>query len=109
MRYAASVKDLPEAAAIVDPEVSDIIPSEAHAEVVTRMQRIITEQGKDPTTIYLRVERLDPDTTNAVEVEVREPFEPYAARLTGLWIMNSLAGLDRVRVVVKAPYLFPSE
>jgi Flp pilus assembly protein TadG len=108
-RYAASVKDLSVAAAIVDPYGDDVIPSDAHGSVVTRMQRVMTEQAMDPTSVYLRVERTDADTSNSVEVEVRVPFEPYASRFTPGTLMDSLKGFTSCETIVRAPYLFPSD
>lgn len=107
-RYAAGVKDMPEAVAIVDPYGEDFIPSDAHGQVVTRMQRVMTEQDMDPLQVYLRVERLPADAENAVLVEVRVPFEPYSARFLGIGLFQILAQFNRCRAEVKAPYLFPA-
>lgn len=108
-RYAASVKDMPELAAIVDPYGEDSIPSEAHGQVITRMQRVLTEQGMDVASTYLRVERIQATTANSVEVEVRVAFEPFAMRFTGTGLMNLLQEFTSCRAFVRAPYLFSSE
>ena len=107
-RYAAGVKDLTEAVAIVDPYGEDTIPSEAHGKVVTRLQRVLTEQEMSVESTYLRIERTDPDTTNSVEVEVRVAFEPFAMRFTG-GLFESLKQFTICRYLVTAPYLFPAD
>ena len=105
-RYAASIKDLSDAPAIVDPYAEDVIPSELHGKVITRMQRIMTEQGMEINTTYIRLQRTDSGTTNSIEIELRVAFEPYAARFTPGGLFGALQQFTSCHTIVRAPYLF---
>lgn len=105
-RYAASLEGLAEAVAIVTPYGSDTIPDDKYDRLVTRIQRIMTEQGMDVAGTALRIEKFDPAVKNAVELRISVPFEAYSKKFLGTYLLETLAGWDSADITVETPYLF---